>query len=296
MGTAIRRRVIRSALSALRPRHALAPLSNTEASAEALAIGVQNASDPVVDIVQDAVQPENVDPRLLEPSLDLCDTSAVEDAAQLSRGVLFWPYQHPGDIEDRISAARFLIDLLRSRADIRLRFPRALTGGARSAFVEWLAGDGRASLALSETALNHIGSALKNDISKPLRQYLLFRDDVRAFYPLGFTPAGRRGMFYWVANEALREGGPDGAKAFGAESMWWLFLTCAEDPEGELVQTYQFMPDWQRAHPYGLTVFGTRPFCSLAGRALRHFDRTPLARTRTLAGVVESRRRSSSCL
>ena len=90
----------------------------------------------------------------------------------------------------------------------------------------------------------------------------LFRDDVRTHYPLGFTPAGRRGLLYWVANEALREGGLDGAKAFGPEPMWWLFLSCAEDPAGELVRTYLFMADWQRAHPYGLTVFGRDRFAA----------------------------------
>ena len=257
--TTIGRRIVRAALSAMWPHRTNAPSRAAEASATSM-LGVRDASDPTVDVVRDDVWPETVHLRPPEPPLDLCDTSAVENAARLPRDVLLWPPQRGSDIADRIGAARFLIDLLRSRPDLRLRFPRALTGGQCGAFAEWLADDGRESLSLTDTALSHIRTALDDDVSRPLRQYLLFRDDVRIHYPLGFTPAGRRGLFHWVANEALREGGPDGAKAFGAEPMWWLFLSCAEDPAGELVRTYLFMADWQRAHPYGLTVFGRDRF------------------------------------
>ena len=257
MPTVIRRRIVSAALSALRPRSTGA-LSAVAGASAISALDVPQIDDQAVGL---AVS-ETVHPHPPEPPLDLCDTAAVENAARLPRDVLLWPPQRAEDIADRTGAARFLIDLLRSRSDLRLRFPRALTGGPHGVFAEWLSGDGRDSLALTEAGLAHLHAALDEDISQPLRQYLLFRDDVRTHYPLGFTPAGRRGLFHWVANEALHEGGPDGAKAFGGEPMWWLFLSCAEDPESELVKTYLFMADWQRAHPYGLTVFGRDRFAT----------------------------------
>ena len=262
MPIVIGRRTLRAALSVLRSRAAGVPVAGAEVSAVVPAPEGRNAPDPAGDVAQDAVRRETALSRPPEPPLDLCDTAAVENAARLPRDVLLWPPQRAGDVADRMGAARFLIDLLRSRPDLRLRFPRALTGGPQGAFAEWLAGDGREPLALTDAALDHLRAALGDDVSRSLRQYLLFRDDVRTHYPLGFTPVGRRGLFHWVANEALLEGSPDGAKAFGAEPMWWLFLSCAEDPASELVRTYLFMPDWQRAHPYGLTVFGRDRFAA----------------------------------
>ena len=201
-----------------------------------------------------------------EAPLDLCDTPAVEAATRLSRAVLLWPPQRGADIADRTGAIRFLIDLLRSRPDLRLRFPRALTSGAGGAFARWLHGEGQRQFALSDTALVEIRGTLDDDPSRPVRQHLLFRDDIRTRYPLGFLPAGRRGLLEWAMGDALRNaaGGSGSARhvAFPAEAVWWLFLSCAEDPEAELVRTWQFTPDWQRAHPYGLTVFGRERFAS----------------------------------
>ncbi len=188
--------------------------------------------------------------------LDLCETAEVEAATVLPRDVLFWPPQSGAAIADRLGAARFLVDLVRSRADLRLRFPRALTSGSRGALALWLAREGRGQFALTDAALAHIRAVLDEDISRPVRQYLMWRDDIRTLYPLGFLPIQRRGFLGWVMSAAF-----SGA-AFGVEAVWWLFLCCAEDPEGELVRTYEFTPDWQRAHPYGLTVFGRERFAA----------------------------------
>ena len=99
-----------------------------------------------------------------------------------------------------------------------------------------------------------------------MRQHLLFRADIRGRHPLGFLPAGRRGLFEWAMGDAVRSAaGGSGVErhvAFPVEAVWWLFLACAEDPEGELVRTWQFTPDWQRAHPYGLTAFGRERFAA----------------------------------
>ena len=171
MPIAIGRRALRAALSILRPRASrILP-----AGAEASVVPVSDATElPArsIDAPRDAERPETAHPRPPEPPLDLSDTSTVENVMGLPRDVLLWPPQRVGDITDRMGAARFLIDLLRSRPDLRLRFPRALTGGPHGAFADWLAGDGREPLALTDAALDHIHAALGDDVSRPLRQYL----------------------------------------------------------------------------------------------------------------------------
>lgn len=254
----------RAASSALRSRPAASSIPTVEGSLAvepplAVTMDVQCVSGLGSDDAENAARSDADRACPSESPLDLCDTAAIEEATRVSRDELLWPPQSEADIADGLGAARFLIDLLRSRPDLRLRFPRALTGGSNGDFAEWLADEGRESLGLTAATLTYIRAVLDDDISGPLRQYLLFRDDVRTHYPLGFTPVGRRGLFQWVASEALH-GGPDGAKAFGVEPIWWFFLCCAEDPAGELVKTYLFLPDWQRAHPYGLTIFGRDRF------------------------------------
>ena len=188
--------------------------------------------------------------------LDLADTAAIEDATGLMRDVLFWPPQSGAAIADRLGAARFLIDLVRTRSDLRLRFPRCLTSSSRGAFATWLATEGRRQFALTGDGLAHLHAVLDDDPSRAVRQYLMLRDDVRSSYPLGFLPIQRHHLLKWVLREATPK------VAFALEAVWWLFLSCAEDPAAELVRTYQFMPDWQRAHPYGLTIFGRARFAA----------------------------------
>ena len=237
-------------------------LSSRDAVPRFLVDGEPRPGD-LLDLLQRQLASETPPP---DATLDLCDTPAVEAATRLSRTVLLWPPQPGAGITDRIGAARFLIDLLRSRPDLRLRFPHALTAGARGAFSMWLAGEGRGAFALTDAALVHIRGALDGDISGPVRQYLMWRDDIRTRYPLGFLPAGRRSFLEWTMGEAFRASSKVTEifrrAAFEVEAVWWLFLTCAEDPEGELVRTYLFTPDWQRAHPYGLTVFGRERFAA----------------------------------
>jgi len=79
---------------------------------------------------------------------------------------------------------------------------------------------------------------------------------VRAAFPLGLLPPGRRGLAAWM----LRHGSAD--EGLRIEEAWWFILGCAEDPAGELVRTYLFTPAWQEAHPCGLTVFGRDAFAA----------------------------------
>ncbi|RYH17409.1 MAG: group 1 glycosyl transferase, partial [Alcaligenaceae bacterium] len=71
-------------------------------------------------------------------SLDLFDDQSTSDAAGLSWSALAGPRVQVVEIVDKWSAARFCIDLLRSRSDLRSRFPTALSGGKGCEFGAWL--------------------------------------------------------------------------------------------------------------------------------------------------------------
>ena len=193
---------------------------------------------------------------LIPTKVDLFDDMDVACALGLDRRHFLWVPQQADAVDDLWSAARYCIDLLRTRADLRQRFPDALSAGASGAFAQWLAAEGGNLLNLSSDARDSIGRALGADLSNHIRQLYLARDDLRAFFPLALTPAGRREFFRWV----LR----DGRELPGVrlETIWWFFLECAENPSAELTRTYLFTPKWQSLFPDGLTVFGRAKFAA----------------------------------
>lgn len=192
--------------------------------------------------------------------LDLFSDAEVAQAAGLPRSMVLWPTQSPTLIQDRWSAARWLIDLLRRRADLRARFPFALSEKETGAFADWLDNEAE-NLALSADAVRLVHDALAADINARPRQVYFRRSDLRSTFPLGLLPTGRRGLLVWL----LRNGRIE--EDLRLEEIWWFALGCAEDPPRELVRSYRFTPEWQQRHPDGLTVFGRDRFAAwLAGR------------------------------
>ena len=190
-----------------------------------------------------------------EAPLNLFDSLDVEGAFGPSGAAIFWPPQPADRIRDSWGAARWVLDLLRARADLRYRFPRALSDGAAGSFAGWLTGDGGRRLRLSDEARSHIAAAFAAEPAARARQYYFEREDLRDAFPLALLPAGRRNFAIWAAEH--REEGK-----LRLEEIWWLLLQCVEDPVGELVRTYLFTPAWQEAHPAGLTLFGRDRFCA----------------------------------
>ena len=195
--------------------------------------------------------------------LDVFNDQAVAVACGLSRQDILWPAQTPETISDLWSAARFCIDLLRSRADLRARFPDALTAGGGGDFAVWLQQEGGQRFALTPAALEAIGETFAQRPAERIRQTFFLDHDLLRRFPLGLTPAGRRGLARWLMREgvgdvkSLRKVRIDGLRrAFRIEEIWWFLLECAESPARELVRTYNFTPDWQRLFPDGLTIFG----------------------------------------
>ena len=187
-------------------------------------------------------------------SPDLFDNFDIESACKLA-GAILWPPQSAGLIQDPWAAARWILDLLRARTDLRRRFPRALSDGAEGAFAAWITGEGGHGLHLSDEARSHIATAFTVEPAARARQYYFWREDLRTAFPLALLPAGRRNFAGWMLEH--RED-----SQLRLEEVWWLLLQCAEDPAGELVRTYLFTPKWQEVHPEGLTLFGQDRFAA----------------------------------
>ena len=187
-------------------------------------------------------------------TLDLTSDQDLLEACELAPDEVFWPAQSSQTIVDKWSAARFCIDTLRVKADVRARFPEALSDPSHSGFALWLIEDYGSQLNLSERAKQELRSLLREDLAASARQFFLFRADVRVRLPHGLTPCGQRELFRWFMREGGRELG------LRVEEILWLFMQAAENPSLELVRAFLFTPEWQKLHPDGLTVFGRTAF------------------------------------
>lgn len=186
--------------------------------------------------------------------LDLFDDQDAANAAGLSWDALSWSPTEAAGVVDKWSAARFCIDLLRRRGDLRARFPAALSGGKRNEFRLWICREGAAELALNGAAQQLICNVLDEDLACRARQTFLTREIPHTVLPQGLTPVGMRALFHWFMRFGIFEAG------LRLEEVWWLFLEAAERPSHELMTAYLFTPAWQRRHPDGITVFGREEF------------------------------------
>lgn len=189
-------------------------------------------------------------------TLDLSNDGECLAAAMLRRESVIWTPQPARGVRDVWSAARWCLDLLRTCADVRLHFPKALSEGADGAFYRWLEVEGANRFELDHDALASIRALLSGDPASRARQAFLYNSDIRAVLPHGLLPIGRRELFYWFMQHGRRNSG------LRLEEIWWLFWTAAETPEAELVRAYEFTPDWQKLYPDGLTIFGRGAFAS----------------------------------
>lgn len=186
--------------------------------------------------------------------LDLTSDSALLNAAGVSREHVLWAPQSPAAVVDKWSAARLVIDLLRTRPDVRARFPRALSESEASGFAQWLVGDEADLSGLPASSKQQLQQLLQEDLAARARQLFLFRTDVRAGLPHGLTPPGQIELFRWFVRHGMQE------LDLRSEEVLWLFMQAAENPALELVRAYLFTPEWQERHRDALTVFGCAAF------------------------------------
>ncbi|RYF61210.1 MAG: glycosyltransferase [Comamonadaceae bacterium] len=185
-------------------------------------------------------------------SLDLFDNAAAAEAAGLSWDDIYWgSVTAPGDVDDRWSAVRFLIEFWRSGPDVSARLAQ---NGSREAMTRWILESGQSELGLSPKAVRLVLEVLDADVAGRARQAFLTNQTAQELFPHGLTPAGTRELFGWF----MRVGMID--TDLRLEEVWWLFLEAERDPARELRLAYCFAPAWQERHPDGLTVFGRDAF------------------------------------
>ncbi|HEX7954543.1 MAG TPA: glycosyltransferase family 2 protein, partial [Burkholderiales bacterium] len=149
--------------------------------------------------------------------LDLsCDRTCLE-AAGLPREDVVWAPQPAHGIADIWSAARWCLDLLRSRPDIARRFPSALSGGTDGEFGRWIADEGGRTLNLSANARVLVACCLSMDLGARARQAYLFHDDIKDLLPHGLLPMGQFELFRWFMRQGRHLAG------LRLEEIWWLF-------------------------------------------------------------------------
>ncbi len=189
-------------------------------------------------------------------ALDLFDDAQVAQAAGLAWSDISWPAVAADAIADRWGAARFCIDLLRRRPDLRQRFADAWSAGVDGAFARWLRGPGAVELSLPGPVQAHLLDALGAGLADRARQSFLSLEMPRAALPHGLTPAGLRDALRWFMRYGRHDAG------LRLEEVWWLLLDAASDPVRELMLAHAFTPAWQERHPDGLTVFGREAFAA----------------------------------
>ncbi|MGJ7606399.1 glycosyltransferase [Variovorax sp. LT1R20] len=218
--------------------------------------------------------------------LDLSNDRTCLEAAGLPREDVVWPPEPAHRIADTWSAARWCLDLLRTRPDIARRFPQALSGGTDGEFGRWIANEGGKALHLSGSARALVAGCLSMDLGARARQTYLFHDDIKTPLPHGLLPTGQFELFQWFMRQGRQ------ATGLRLEEVWWLLREASEQPAVELLRAYAFAPAWQTLYPDGLTMFGRRAFAAWFGATYRvkdawadpthwQVDMTPAAQIRT---------------
>ena len=197
-------------------------------------------------------------PIAAEQGLGLFDAALLSRLTGRPAAMLTLSAPSPSFVIDRRTAAAFVIDLWRTRQEVRNRFPalfRSIDGG----FLTWLHDECDPSLALPIAAIGHIEGLFAQDYSARARQVFLANVELRAVLPHGLTPPGMASLFRWFARVGMAEEG------LLLEEVAWLFLGAAQSPAEELLLAHSFTPAWQRLHPDGITIFGREAFAQWFG-------------------------------
>ena len=117
-------------------------------------------------------------------------------------------------VADVTLAARFAINLLRSRSDLRVRFPRALSDGKHGEFADWLKLEGPGRLGCPADFPAALDAAFARHFGEAALQIVLQDRDLQDRQPLFLLPPGRpdllQALFSEVASRRLsgrRRGG-----------------------------------------------------------------------------------------
>lgn len=157
-----------------------------------------------------------------------------------SRGLAFgrWSMADAGSLT---SAAKFILGLLRSRKELRRRFPRAVTGGGE--YRDWLVNEGARELKLPGASVAIVKAAFPENPGALLREFYLHSPEVQWRYPLGLLPVGQKRFAKWLVGKGRAEHG-----CSDDQILWFLHAT-AEDLPRHIALTYFVNPEWQEKFP-----------------------------------------------
>ncbi len=155
---------------------------------------------------------------------------------------------------DDLSAARLILYVIRSSADLRHRFPRALSDGTEGSFCKWICEQAVSHWRLAPSAVARIRRALATDRAERVRQIYKSRNDFQAEFPGANLPAMWGSTLCWLIQNGKREYG------LCDVDIWWYLLTIAEDPVRELVFEYSLSSAWQARFPDAMTAPGWPAF------------------------------------
>jgi FkbM family methyltransferase len=152
---------------------------------------------------------------------DLRDDAAIAAAAERGRDEILWHPDEPGNLPDAMTAARFMVDLLRRRPDIARRFPNALSEGVEGRFATWLKSDALRRFGYPTEANQSIDAAFRADLATKARRIASVTEGHRVGDPFMFRTTKRRELvrrlFAAVARGELSK-----------EGAWWFLLETAE--------------------------------------------------------------------
>ncbi|VTS03762.1 glycosyltransferase family 4 protein [Tuwongella immobilis] len=180
-------------------------------------------------------------PRVLNPLLQECGVAPLE----LSGADL--------ESDDR-QAVRFILALLSSRPWFARQFPKALSAGTTGEFGKWLFEVATEKYDLSPVAIARLRAVWDADPARRVKRVYELRSDLRAAFPLGLLPCGRREYLQWLLVH-----GPSNLGLEPEECLWMMF-ELEEDLPGALAATYLHQPEWQTKFPHALTIFGWQTF------------------------------------
>ena len=170
----------------------------------------------------------------------------IEALFVLPSNDLLWRMPKPDQVNDPISAMHYCVTLLCHNPQVWARFPGALSKGVGGEFAQWVITSGGLSPGFRKAVIG----AFEYMPSETIRRIFSLRHDLRDHFPLGLTPDELPALLRWLIEHGRRE------HRLTLPEIWWFALECWEDPARGLVHTFLLTPDWQRAVPDGLTIFG----------------------------------------
>ncbi|MDQ6623498.1 MAG: hypothetical protein M3Y86_08445, partial [Verrucomicrobiota bacterium] len=147
------------------------------------------------------------------------------------------------DSADEIATApRLILGLLRTRRDLRRRFPRAVADDD-AGFREWVIAHGQRELKLTPPQLANVAVVFVDDPAGPVREFFLHTPELQWRYPLGLLPVGQKRFVKWLVGKGRDQ------HDFSDEQILWFLHATAEDLPRYIALTYRIAPEWQERFP-----------------------------------------------